>query len=79
MNQNSKYFLKGKKIIGIGILLLSVNISYGQSKIEQLDELLNLYTEYGQFNGSVLVAEKSKILYCNHFIIPNYLKINFSN
>jgi CubicO group peptidase (beta-lactamase class C family) len=71
MKQNSKYFLKKKSFIGIFILLMSVNISFGQSKIEQLDELINLYTEYGQFNGSVLVAEKSEILFKMGFGLAN--------
>lgn len=71
MKQQTKYFLKKKNLIGIFILLISVNVSFGQSKIEKLDELLNLYTEYGQFNGSVLVAEKGEILYKKGFGLAN--------
>ena len=71
MKQNSKNFLKGTKLIRLFILLISVNVTFGQAKIEQLDELINLYTEYGQFNGSVLVAEKSKILYKKGFGMAN--------
>ncbi|MBL4715404.1 MAG: class A beta-lactamase-related serine hydrolase [Bacteroidia bacterium] len=61
------------RIYGIGmfILLTSLNVSFGQTKIEQLDELLNLYTEYGQFNGSVLVAEKGEIIYKKGFGLAN--------
>ena len=71
MKHKSKYILI--KIISIGffLLLISTNISFGQSKIEKLDELLNLYTEYGQFNGSVLVVEKSEILYKKGFGLAN--------
>ena len=71
MKQHSKVSLKCKNIIGFFILLISVNVSFGQSKIEQLDELINQYTEYGQFNGSVLVAEKSKVLYKKGFGMAN--------
>lgn len=71
MKKNSTLFLRMKKIIGIFILLISVNSSFGQSKIEQLDELINLYTEYGQFNGSVLVAENGEVIYKKGFGLAN--------
>jgi CubicO group peptidase (beta-lactamase class C family) len=71
MKQNSKYLLKKINFIGFLILLISVNASFGQSKVEQLDELINLYTDYGQFNGSVLVAEKSEVIYRKGFGMAN--------
>lgn len=46
-------------------------VSFGQTKTAQLDELLNKYTEYGQFNGSVLVAEKGKVIYKKGFGMAN--------
>jgi CubicO group peptidase (beta-lactamase class C family) len=39
------------------------NVSYGQAKADKLDKLISAYAEYGQFNGSVLVAEKGKVIY----------------
>ena len=45
------------------MLLTIVPMSYGQSKSEQVDELLKLYHEYGKFNGSALVSENGKVLY----------------
>jgi len=71
MKKNSKYTLMRIYGLGIFILLTSLNVSFGQTKIEQLDELLNLYTEYGQFNGSVLVAEKGEIIYKKGFGFAN--------
>lgn len=71
MKQKSKYFLMKLNSIGFFILLISVNVSFGQSKIEQLDELINKYTEYGQFNGSVLVAEKGEVIYKKGFGLAN--------
>lgn len=71
MEQNSKHFLRKKTIIGIFIIILSVNFSFGQSKIEQLDELINKYTEYGKYNGSVLVAEKGNVIYKKGFGLAN--------
>ncbi len=57
-------------LIIIGLLFISV-VSLGQTKIEQLDKLIGLYTEYGQFNGSVLVAENGNILYKKGFGLAN--------
>jgi len=36
---------------------------YGQAKVDKLDKLISVYAEYGKFNGSVLVAEKGKVIY----------------
>ena len=63
MKQNLKHFLRKKKFIGFFIILISVNLSFGQSKAEKIDQLMNLYEEYGKFNGSVLVAEKGEVIY----------------
>ena len=46
-------------------------VSFGQSKTKQLDDLLNKYTQYGQFNGSVLVADQGKIIYKKGFGMAN--------
>lgn len=34
-----------------------------QSKADKIDKLVSLYQKYGQFNGSVLVADNGKVLY----------------
>ena len=34
-----------------------------QTKAQKIDALMNTYYQYGQFNGSVLVAEHGKIIY----------------
>ena len=39
------------------------NVSYGQAKVDKLDKLIRAYAEYGKFNGSVLVAEKGKVIH----------------
>lgn len=46
-------------------------MGFSQTKTEQLDELLNLYHEYGQFNGSVLVAEQGEVIYKKGFGMAN--------
>lgn len=43
------------------VQLLSINLS-AQDKAKQIDQLLTKYSEYGQFNGSALIAENGKII-----------------
>ena len=61
--EKSKYILIRIKTIGLFILLLTHNLSFSQNKTTQLDELIGRYAEYGQFNGSVLVAENGNVIY----------------
>ncbi|KAA6346345.1 putative penicillin-binding protein PbpX [termite gut metagenome] len=58
-------------IFGAIFLLSSFNLSFGQSKTEQLDNLLNQYLEYNLFNGSVLVAEQGEVIYKKGFGMAN--------
>lgn len=53
-------------IIGTFALLIST-VCWGQTKTEQLDELINTYLKYGQFNGSVLVAQEGEVIYKKGF------------
>ena len=71
MKQYSKHSLLKINFIGIFVLLSTINVSFGQTRTEQFDELINLYTEYGQFNGSVLIAEKGEIIYKKGFGLAN--------
>lgn len=47
--------------------LLQTACSYGQSKTEQISKLVSTYSEYGRFQGAVLVADDSGILYKEGF------------
>lgn len=58
-------------VIGVITLLISCNFSFSQTKNDKLDELLGKYHEYGQFNGSVLVTEKGKVVYKKGFGMAN--------
>lgn len=49
--------------LGVFIVAGIFNLSYGQAKADKLDKLVSAYAEYGKFNGSVLVAEKGKVIY----------------
>lgn len=53
-----------KMMITVSVILLAaIHLSIGQTKAEEVDKLLNLYHEYGKFNGSALVAEQGKVVY----------------
>ena len=57
-------------LLGVVMLTGILNVSCGQTKIEKiekLDKLISAYVELGQFNGSVLVAEKGEVIYKKGF------------
>jgi CubicO group peptidase (beta-lactamase class C family) len=64
---------KGTIIVFLGLFLLIgiYNVSCGQTKIDKLDKLISAYADYGQFNGSVLVAEQGKVIYKKGFGLAN--------
>ena len=70
MNPPQKSVLK-TIALGFLALLISSSICFGQSKTEQLDQLLNQYLEYGKFNGSVLVADEGVVVYKKGFGYAN--------
>lgn len=43
------------------MLLFALNI-FAQDKAKQIEDLLSKYNEYGQFNGSALVAQNGKVI-----------------
>ena len=45
--------------------------SCAQAKSEKLAELITMYADYGGFNGTVLVAEKEKVIYKKGFGLAN--------
>ncbi len=47
------------------------NCGTAQTKIEKIDKLMHLAHAYGQFNGSVLVAEHGKVIYKKGFGFAN--------
>ena len=52
-------------------LVLISNMSFAQTKVEQIEKLLSTYEEYGQFNGSVLVSDNGKVIYKKGFGMAN--------
>jgi CubicO group peptidase (beta-lactamase class C family) len=59
-------------LLSLVFLLLSVQIhAYSRDKISKIDALIQVYNDYGQFNGSVLVAESGKVIYKKGFGLAN--------
>lgn len=71
MKRKLKYSLTPKIFIAIFILLTSINVCIGQTKSEQIEELLGRYTKYGQFNGVALIAQEGEIVYKDGFGLAN--------
>lgn len=57
-------------------LLLTISIAasaaLAQDKAAKIDEMMKAYFEFGQFHGSVLVAENGKVIYKKGFGKANY-------
>jgi len=53
------------------ILLITASATIAQDTARNIDDLLKAYYDYGQFNGSVLVAEKGKVVYKKGFGMAN--------
>ena len=58
---NSKRKIIRTVFLGVFTLIAILNVSYGQTKVDKIDELISIYAENRTFNGSVLVAEKGKL------------------
>lgn len=52
-----------KVFILLTIAFLSAATVFGQDNVQKIDTLMKQYYDYGQFNGSILVAEKGKIIF----------------
>ncbi|MDO5987567.1 serine hydrolase [Flavivirga amylovorans] len=66
----SNYFLHKTGFLVLFLLLMS-SVCFAQSKVEQIDKLITAYTEYGKFNGSVLVSDHGKVIYKKGFGMAN--------
>lgn len=68
LNSNYPTYQNG---IFIFILVLISSMSFAQTKVEQIEKLLDTYKEYGKFNGSVLVSDQGKVIYAKGFGMAN--------
>ncbi len=64
--------MKNRKVlILILIILLGAASALAQDKVQKIDALLKAYSDYGQLNGAVLVAEGGKVVYKKGFGMAN--------
>jgi CubicO group peptidase (beta-lactamase class C family) len=64
--------MKTAKVFTLFIVaLVSAANAFSQQNAKKIDALMKQYHDYGQFNGSVLVAEKGKIIYEKGFGLAN--------
>ncbi|MHC0439105.1 serine hydrolase [Flavobacterium sp. 3-210] len=61
-----------KPIALFALLFLFTITTFAQDKAKQIEQLLNKYNEYGQFNGSALVAENGKVIFKKGFGSANF-------
>lgn len=77
----SRYFsfLRGSVLFFLVVFLLYFHTNtFPQDKASQINELMQLYHDVGQFNGTVLVAENGKVIYKKGFGLAN-LEWNIPN
>ena len=53
------------------ILFIAATMVNAQDKAAAIDEMMKLHNQYGHFNGSVLVAEKGRVIYKKGFGMAN--------
>jgi CubicO group peptidase (beta-lactamase class C family) len=49
------------RLLVLVVFLMGSSCAFAQSHADKIDALMKKYTEYGQFNGSMLVAEKGEV------------------
>lgn len=60
--------MKTKKLFTLLVFaFLTTTAAFAQDTANKIDELLKTYQEYGQLNGTVLVAEKGRVIYKKGF------------
>ena len=53
-----------KKLLIIALSFFAINNSiFAQSKEFEINKMIQLYHDYGQFNGAVLVADDRKVIF----------------
>ena len=70
MRKNYNHLIKSG-IFAAVFLLFSINLIAQTEKADKIDQLLQSYTEYKQFNGSALVAENGEVILKNGYGLAN--------
>ena len=71
MKPDTMSFTRAICLMAILTLFAAGNRSVAQTKVERIDALMKIAYDYGQFNGSVLVAEHGKVIYKKGFGYAN--------
>jgi hypothetical protein len=66
MKQNPSHISVAAIVFALLSLFAVSEQALAQDKARKIDELMALYYDYGQFNGSVLVAEKGSVIYLSY-------------
>jgi len=61
-----------KYLLFVFIILINFSVTLSRSRVKKIDELMKCYVDNGQFNGSILVAEKGEIIYQKAFGYSNF-------
>ncbi|WP_405296947.1 serine hydrolase [Algibacter sp. Ld11] len=70
MKSQSKNLSSTKDFLFL-VLVLVCHITLAQTKSEKIDQLISKYSEYGKFNGSVLVANQGQIIFKKGYGMAN--------
>ena len=62
MKKQTRIPLRILLLFVLGVLVVQTS-ALAQNKVRKIDDLMSLYSKYGQFNGSVLVADNGKVIY----------------
>jgi len=60
-----------KRTIFLWLFIGNLTMVLGQDKAQQVEKLMNAYTDYGQFSGAVLVADQGNVIYKGGFGLAN--------
>ncbi len=71
MKRSLEFFPKVILIFTVFGLFAIPDSGFAQNKANKIDELMTLYHEYGQFNGSVLVADHGKVIFKKGYGLAN--------
>ena len=69
--KSSHHILIRTLLLGFLALLFTGTMAFGQTKAEQIDELLKEYLAYSKFNGSALVAKDGKVIFKKGYGMAN--------
>src|SRR6266436_662656 len=69
--KTSKRIFANAVVLAAFMLLAFQGAAVAQDKGRKIDELVSVYNKYGQFNGSVLVADSGKVIFKKGFGLAN--------